>query len=167
MTVKKKGIRMHGVRTQLRKAAHRGVTLIELGVVIALIAIFAGFATTMYQGSSETRDAKMVQAAQAKLQAIVSQASVRLDLSPTQLTQGTNAQNVLNALRVAVNQDAGGSTHNGVSFQLSGNNFQLSIPSSGRGAQYQVTGTGDVQLVSGSLVNFTNYGVQNGVIHKL
>ena len=139
------------------RAAKRGYTLIELAVIIVVIGILATFALTSLQGSDETRDAAMVQSAQAALQSVVSQGSARQDKAPSSLDPNA----VLNALKADFNSNG---NNGAVQFSLSGNTFVMTIPGKSRSATFGIGTDGDVDLMS--LSNFTDYTVQNGVIFK-
>lgn len=142
---------------QLKRAAKRGFTLIELAITIMIIAILAAFTWTSFQGTDEARDAAMVQSAQAALQSIVSQGSARTDVPPASLPRTS----VLNALTASFSTSGNGSS---VKFSVSGNNFVMTIPSKGRAATFGIAANGNVNLLN--LSNFTDYTVQNGVIFK-
>ncbi|MGE0200521.1 MAG: prepilin-type N-terminal cleavage/methylation domain-containing protein [Candidatus Melainabacteria bacterium] len=140
------------------RSRSRGLTLIELCSVVVIIAIVITFAAISFSGSSESRDAAMVQSAQVGLQQVISQGSSRLDKSPQSLVT-ENSSDILNALRDYV----GGSQS--VTYTLSGGTFNMAINASGRGARYKLDTTNNVVLDSLSGV-WSNYMVQNGVITK-
>lgn len=128
-----------------------GFTLIELGVVIAVIAILATFLVVSLTGMDESRDAGMVQSVQASLQSVVTQASTRLDVPPSQLSP----QNVINAVRINIPNQA-----------VLDNTYRLSFPQSGRGAQFAIANNGDVRITQ--LINFTSFTVNptDGTLQK-
>ena len=118
----------------------RGYSLIELGLVIAIVAILAGFAITSFGNTGETRDASMVQSAQASLQSIVSQGSVRQDVKPVNLQPAA----VITAIQSSFGQGQN------VTFTSSGGaggtQYTMTIQNN-RSATFQVTPTGDVSLI--------------------
>ncbi len=129
----------------------RGYTLIELAVVIAVLGILTAFAVVSFGNTGERRDATMVQAAQANLQSIISQGSVRMDTRPDQLP----ANMVLTAIQMAVGEQ--GASNQRVRFTSAGNQYTMSLDESSRSATFDVTNTGDVRLIG--LNNFPNYVV--------
>lgn len=155
--------RAHLLNSPFRKASARGFTLVELAVVLVLIAIFSSFAIISFGGTSEVKDAKLVESTQASLQSVVSQGSARLDLSPAQLVE-ERYDDIVNALRGNLQQTGAGDDL--VSFSFSGDLFQLSLLKSGRGASYTVTNSGDVRIAN--LSNFPSYTVSaSGTIKKV
>lgn len=141
------------------RGAKHGFTLMELAITIIVIALLSAFALVSFGNSAETRDAIMVQSAQAALQSVVSQGSARMDVPPSQL----NSASVLNALRASFNTTGTGSS--GVQFSASGSSFVMNIPSGGRAATFSIGASGDVNL--SALSNFQTYQVQNGIISKI
>jgi len=139
----------------------RGYTMIELIIIIFVISILAAFSFASFGNSQETRDATMVQSAQAALQSVVSQGAARMDVPPSQL----NSTSVLNALKASFNTNDAG-TDNPVQFSVVGtNSFQMTIPKGGRSATFTIGNSGDVTL--SNLNNFTIYQVQNCVISRI
>ncbi len=139
-----------------------GFNLVELAMVILTVSLLTAFALISFGSSGEQRDARMVQAAQANLQSIVSQGAVRMDLPPAQLA-ANHANAILTAIRSSVGQLQNGSS-SAVSFTNSGSSqFAMQITSSNRGAVFQITNTGDVSLIQ--LSNFSSYVVDssNGI----
>lgn len=140
----------------------KGYTLIELAMVIAIVGVLTAFGLVSFGNMDEQRDASMVQSVQASLQSIVSQGAARLDIRPADF-QNAQLDAVLMAAQGLVARQA---ANNPVNITRSGRTFTLTIPSSGRGAQYAVDANGNVNLVPNSLQNFATYTVQNGVIQK-
>lgn len=142
--------------------ASLGFTLIELAMVILVIAILSAFALVSFGNTGETRDASMVQSAQASLQSLISQGAVRMDKKPYELDE----QSVLTAIRASVG-DISGSQNMGVTFTSNApKQYTMTIGKSKRGATFEVTLTGDVKLKA--LNNFQHYKVDpgNGIIQK-
>ncbi len=134
--------------------ASKGFTLIEMAVAIMIVAVLATFAAFTYSDVLEAADASLVDAAQASIQAVVSQASARMDVNPTALPGNA----VANAVRVNVPDRALVTSGGGAVYNLNINN-------TGRGARYQVGTNGDVVLIS--LSGFSNYTISaNGTIYK-
>lgn len=131
-----------------------GYTIIELALVIMVLAVLAAFAVVSFGNTSETRDASMVQSAQASLQSIVSQGSVRMDVRPADL----NSAAVLTAIKTTVGES--NTANRGVTFTAAGRVYTMSIPGSKRKAVFEIDAqTGDVKLTG--LTNFPNYKVDN------
>src|SRR5262249_51816762 len=140
--------------TRLAFSARAGYTLIEMAIVIAILGILAGFAIVSFGGSGETRDASMVQSAQASLQTLVSQGAVREDVRPDSLSSSA----ILTAIQANVNQI--GSADQGISFASPGaKQFTMTIKNSGRSATFDISSNGDVRLIG--LNKFQNYQVDN------
>lgn len=136
-------------------ASKSGYTLIELALVIMVVAVLAAFAVVSFGNSSETRDASMVQSAQASLQSIVSQGSVRMDVRPADL----NSAAVLTAIKSTVGESSS-TANRGITFTAAGRVYTMTIASSKRKAVFEVDAqTGDVKLTG--LTNFPNYKVDN------
>jgi hypothetical protein len=133
-------------------ASTAGFNLVELTMIIFTISLLAAFAVVSFGNTSEQRDATMVQSAQASLQSIVSQGSVRMDTRPDQLP--TSA--VLMAVQSAVGENGG--NNSGVHFTNNGGNqYTMTIDSSGRAATFDISTSGDVRLIG--LNSFPNYTV--------
>ncbi|MDX2086115.1 MAG: type II secretion system protein [Candidatus Melainabacteria bacterium] len=146
-------VAFNGVAKKLgaKPAASSGMTLIELAVVIGIMTLLGGFAALSFFSMDETRDATMVESVQTSLQAVVTQASDRLEVAPASL----NGANVINAL----NPPPGAQVSGG------GAAYSLSINGSSRGASYSVANNGDVRI--SNLNGFTHYVVSNhGTIQK-
>jgi prepilin-type N-terminal cleavage/methylation domain-containing protein len=150
------------VKPKTSGRAAPGFALVELVLTIAVIAILAAFTVTSFGDSSEVRDAALVQSAQAALQSIVAQGSARMAMTPATLRDSYSGS-VLNALKASFNTT--GTTYTSVQFTPSGNDFIMTIPSSGRSATYSISTSGDVTL--SGLSNFTTYEKLNGVIGKI
>ncbi len=126
----------------------KGFTLIELGVVIAIVAILAAFAAVSFSGKGEREAAVMVQSVQNTLQSIVTQGSARMDVNPANL----NHQAILVAASATLNQQNGSN----ISLAISGSNFVLRIlKPQFRTATYEINNMGMVSL--NDLTNFQNY----------
>lgn len=137
----------------------RGFTLVELCVLIAFVAIFGAFAAVAFIGMDEVRDATAVESVQSNLQAIISQASTRLDVPIQQFDPSNsqaNAQNVVNA----VNSRLGG----GITLTRNGDTYTMGITGSGRSASFDVNTNGDVIITN--LSGFQKYTEQNGYLQK-
>ena len=144
--------------------AAKGVTLIEIAVIIAIMAVLTGFGTLAWTGLGESRDASMIQAAQANLQTVITQGTARMDRSPTWLYTN-NTAGIQNAMNALLQDTAGNNTS--IDFIVSpAGTATLSIVGSGRTATYTITNEGNVQL-TGLAGSWSQYGVQNGVIRKL
>jgi prepilin-type N-terminal cleavage/methylation domain-containing protein len=154
---------MKSLRRKNTFPSRSGFTLIELAIAIAIIGLLAAFAFLSFGTAGEDRDAAMVQSSQASLQTIVSQGATRMDLSP-QALRDSHPQQILLAVQAAIGQTAGKNAD--VQFSLSGTNFVMTIPKSGRTATFTITDTGEVQLTNLSS-NFTGYKPVNGVIQKI
>jgi prepilin-type N-terminal cleavage/methylation domain-containing protein len=145
---------------KIQKSA--GFTIIETSVAIAILALLAAFVVTSFAGTDETRDAKMIQSAQASLQTVVAQGAARLDVTPRELRVGS-----LGAVLLAAQEYIGqqNTRHNGVSLQQAGGEIVLNIESSNRQGTFAIQDNGDVTLQGVS--NFSQYEAKNGIIHKL
>lgn len=153
-------------RVMQGRQAAKGMTLIELAVVIAILTVLSGFAMLSWSSLDENRDATLVQAAQANLQTVISQGSLRLDKSPQQLL-AENSDNIQRAVRVLLEDDQNGNAKNELDFQVAGNTANLSINSGRRTATFSISNNGDVALSGlGGSQNWSQYGVQNGVIKR-
>jgi type II secretory pathway pseudopilin PulG len=144
-----------------KKKAVQGISLIEIGMVIAVLAIISAFAMVSFGNTGEVRDASMVQSAQASLQSIISQGAVRMDTKPYDL----DAAMVLTAIRANIGER--GTVNQGVTFTSPGpHSYTMTIRGSQRSATFDVSTTGDVRLRS-PLNNFPHYQVDaNGIIQK-
>ena len=142
-----------------KTASQRGFTLIEMAMVIAILAIVSAFAFISYNGTTETRDAAVVQSVQVTLQQVISQASGRYDINPTAL----DSADVVNAVEGYMIDTTGG---NNIVFAATGGGYRMSITGSGRGGNYSVNSSGDVTLDSPLIGSWEHYGVQNGIIKK-
>lgn len=131
-------------------------------MILAVIAILSSFAMVSFGNLGEERDAKMVQAAQASLQAIVSEGAARLDMRPADFTDD-QFQAVLLAAQASIGQKMGVSNSD-VRLSRSGRNYTLSIAKSGRQAVFSVSTTGNVDL--NRVDNFGSYIARNGIIQK-
>lgn len=131
--------------------ANSGVTLIEMAMVIAIIAIFATFAYTNLGNIDEDADARVLEALQANLQNTVTTAAEHLDVSPQGLlAQANSLQNILNAAKADDNPN--------LTVTINAGQYQVAYDD-GRQAQLRVNNCGDVCLTS--LTNFPNYQVVN------
>ena len=133
-----------------------GFTLIEFAVVIALLGILASTEMFYLIGNEEDRDAALIGSAQATIQQLVSQGSVRMDRLPTD-AQVTSR--VLLAAQESLQQNSDVTVTGG------GLNYTVSIGSTSRSATYQIQNDGKVRITSlGG--NFNNHGVNDGKIYK-
>lgn len=142
--------------------ASRGFTLIELAMVIAVIAILSAFALVSFGNTGETRDATMVQSAQASLQALISQGAVRMDKKPYDLDE----KSVLTAIRATAGELSATKNRDVTFTSNAPKQYTMTIGSSRRSAVFEVSTTGDVKLKA--LNNFQHYQVDpsNGIIQK-
>ncbi len=140
-------------------ASQAGFTMIEMAMVVAILAIVSAFAFISYNGTTESRDAAVVQSVQVTLQQVISQASGRYDLSPTAL----DTTDVVNAVNGYLTNISGG---NNVVFSATGGGYRMSIAGSGRGGNYSINNRGDVTLNSPLIGSWQHYGVTNGIISK-
>lgn len=142
--------------------AKSGYSLLELGLIIGVMAVLSCFALVSFGNMGEERDAKMVQAAQASLQSIVSEGAARLDMRPADFGDD-QFQAVLLAAQASIGQRTG---TNSSSVQLSraGRNYTLTIASTGRQAVFSLSTSGNVDLIR--VDNFGSYTASNGVIKK-
>jgi len=148
----------------IRTVQHRsasGFTLVELVMVILILALLSAFAVVTLGRSDESRDAAMVQSAQASLQTIVSQGAARMDVTPRELNQ-QHAPAIRNAVQATVGQNS-----NDVQFTIEGGRYVMTIDSSARRAWYRITDNGDV-LLDNISSDFTGYSVDraSGTIRK-
>ena len=140
----------------------RGFTIIELAMVIAVVAILSAFALVSFGNTGETRDASMVQSAQASLQSIISQGAVRMDKKPYDLDE----KSVLTALKATIGE-LSATQNRGITFTSNApKQYTMTIGSSRRSAVFEVSTTGDVKLKT--LNNFQHYQVDqsNGIIQR-
>lgn len=146
----------------LRYSAQSGYTIMELAMIIAIVGILSAFAMVSFGNLGEERDAKMVQAAQAALQSIVSEGAARLDIRPADFGDD-QFQAVLLAAQASIGQRVG--TNSGeVLLSRSGRTYTLRITKSGRQAVFNLTTTGNVNL--SRVDNFGSYVASNGIIQK-
>ncbi len=137
-----------------RYQKNAGFTLIELAVVIALIAILGAVGMTAFQGLDEHRDAEMVMSVQATLQSIVTQGATRMDVRPSDFDDRDYAA-VLIATQHALGNVGTGTNNSAVRLSGSGRSFNLTIPSTNRGAVFTINNNGVVELETAN--NFTSY----------
>lgn len=145
-----------------KRQGNRGFTIIEVAMVIAVIAILSAFALVSFGNTGETRDASMVQSAQASLQSLISQGAVRMDKKPYDLDE----KSVLTAIKASAG-DFNATQNRGVTFSSNASKqYTMTIGSSKRSAVFEVSTTGDVKLKT--LNNFQHYQVDqsNGIIQK-
>lgn len=68
--------------------SHKGFTTIELAIVVVVIAVLSSMAVPRFNQMMEDADANNARIAQAQLEQVVSQASMRRDQSPAQMLAG-------------------------------------------------------------------------------
>ena len=108
----------------------KGITLVEVAVTVAIIAVFIGFALATLIDFSEDGDARTLQSDQAMLQGIVLQASDRLNTLPSNVSLA----NVLNVMPANPQR----------TLQAGASTFTHTMAKSGRGATLRVNGCGQV-----------------------
>jgi prepilin-type N-terminal cleavage/methylation domain-containing protein len=122
--------------------AEAGMSLIEMALVLAIMAIFTTFAISSFGNADENRDATVVQNTQARLQNTINMAAERFDIAPG----AVNAANVINALAATPN----------VTLALNGaNGYRVTLTNSGRTGTYRLNACGDICLAAAT--NFTAY----------
>jgi prepilin-type N-terminal cleavage/methylation domain-containing protein len=141
-----------------------GFTLVEMAVAIAVVAILSAFSYTSFLQTEETRDAALVQSVQASLQAVLLQASNRLDLTPQAIVQQF-PNNVINATSASLGGGAQGAAQLNAA---QGGVLRLTIRNSTRQADFQVENDGDVVIVPNSLTNFVSHQINaNGLLERI
>lgn len=124
--------------------AQAGVSLMEMALVLAIIAIFTTFAVSSFGNADENRDATVIQNTQARLQTTINTAAERFDIAPG----AVNAANVINALAAAPR----------VTLALNGGNgYRVTLNDSGRTGTYRLNACGDICLAA--VTNFTAYAL--------
>jgi prepilin-type N-terminal cleavage/methylation domain-containing protein len=132
--------------------ASKGFSLIELGMVMAVLAIFATFALANVSNVQEDSDATTVEAMQSELQHTVTIAAEHLDVSPAGLLAQANAlQNILNASTSDNNPN--------LRVTIVGGQYQVAF-NNGRRARLRVNTCGDV-CFTGALTQFARYQIVN------
>lgn len=116
-------------------------------IAIIISVLLSVYLWLTYGGINETNDAKVVESVQISLQATLSKGVSTLQLPPSQI----HPLNIVNAAKSSFPQGVK------VDEQLN-----LSIFKTDRGAQFKITDSGDLLIVS--LKNFTRYHIQNGRI---
>jgi prepilin-type N-terminal cleavage/methylation domain-containing protein len=120
----------------------KGVSLIEIALVLVIIAVFTTFAMSSFGNADENRDATVVQNTQARLQNTINTAAERFDIAPG----AVNAANVINALAATP----------GVVLAVNGvNGYSATLTNSGRVGTYRLNACGDICLAT--VTNFTAY----------
>ncbi len=139
--------------------AEKGFTLSELTVTLMVAAVLSSFAFFSFRDYREGADAELIDAMQASLQSIVSQASARTDTNAVNLDQNA----VVRAVR-SDGQLAGGER---VEFTTTGAGvYRVVIGINNRSANYVVNPSGTVALTN--LSGFSHFGISNnGTIKKL
>jgi prepilin-type N-terminal cleavage/methylation domain-containing protein len=145
--------------------AQHGVNFIEIALVIAVVAVLSAFAMVSFGVLNEERDAEMVISAQATLQSCVTQGATRLDIRP-EAFKADHYEMVLTAARAGIGQKEG--THGDVRLVRSDSRFTLTIPSTGRSAEFQVDPNGTVRLVSIGKFSPDKYKIDSatGILYK-
>lgn len=118
------------------------VQRLGVAITIGLLAVYMWISLT---GIQETQEAKIVESVQISLQETVSKGMAELQLPPHEI----HPLNIVHAAK--------SSFPKGVKLDSS---FRLSIPNSKRTAQFKVTPSGDLIVVS--LTNFTRFRIENG-----
>jgi hypothetical protein len=126
-------------------SAQPGINFIEIALAIAVVAVLSAFAMVSFGVLNEERDAEMVISAQTTLQSSVTQGATRLDIRPAEFT-ADHYEMVLTAARASIGQKGG--KHGDARLVRNDTRFTLTIPSTGRSAEFQVDPNGTVRLVS-------------------
>lgn len=118
------------------------------GFIIVVIMVLLGmYLVVSFLDFQETRDAETVETVQVQLQAAVSKGMAALELPPNRI----NSLNIINSARSTFPKNA-----------VVDRDYKLTLKSSPRGAQFEVTPAGDVLILS--INNFTRFHVENGRI---
>jgi type II secretory pathway pseudopilin PulG len=121
-----------------------GFTLIEVGIVLLTVGVLSSVGIIAYAGLDETRDAAMVQSVQTQLQTTVSQAVVRLDVTPDSLSKS----DLVSVLKTNLTDQA-----------VLDNTLKLSLSKGKRSAAFAIAANGDVGI--SSISGFSRYQISN------
>lgn len=125
------------------------LNLLQKAGILGTLVLLLTYAGLFIWGIQETRDAKTVETVQVKLQTAVSKGMAALELPPSQI----HPQNIINAAQSGFPK--------GVKVDPQ---YHMVLNPSGREAQYQITDSGDLILVS--VTNFSRFHVENGRIMR-
>jgi prepilin-type N-terminal cleavage/methylation domain-containing protein len=136
----------------LQKTRHpQGFTLIEMGVVIAIVAIMASVGLMAFKNQGETQDAALANSVQASLQIAVGQMVTRLERTPQQVFNTTQ-------FRQRLMQFAQGSMGNTAKLTDTGSGVRLTFGGSSRSVTYGMNNQGDIIVTNDTFAKFNADG---------
>jgi prepilin-type N-terminal cleavage/methylation domain-containing protein len=137
---------------------HRGFTLIELSIVVAIIATVAGIALFGFSYQNERQDAVLANSVQAALQTAIGQMVVRLERTPTEVFNTT-------AFRQRLMRFAQGSMGQSAQLNDAGSGgIRLTFGRSTRWVDYGLNAQGDI-IVTGE--NFVRFNATTGLLEEI